>query len=323
MKIHIVRVIAVLAVLAWLLIASLPQIVLAQTCTNSDNRPVPCPPSSGGGKKRNNTAKSPVVIQATDTPIPLPTATVTVLAVFPIPGGGQNPVTANAQPPAMTDKGFTPSPFTLVGLAGLIIVVCIIAGFGAVKNFRKAGGFADGSGKMGGQPHMDNVPGITYPANELDVFPRSQDEDHFDGQIFGGKLPSPDAPTTSPADGSDRDAEVTNKTTMGSGTPGAGSGKAGFGEFNINKTSDNAPSFPFKNATVGTHYQQVNLEEHKTGEGDPLPDVGHTFYNNEGANPPPADFNGGGEPIVSPDGGQLHGGGGGGGGTNADNGRHP
>ena len=88
MKIYIVRIIGVVAVLVWLLVASYPQIVLAQTCTNSDNRPVPCPPSSGGGKRHTTTkVPSAVAIQATDTPIPLPTATVTVLGVIPATGG--------------------------------------------------------------------------------------------------------------------------------------------------------------------------------------------------------------------------------------------
>ena len=253
MKIYIVRIIGVVAVLVWLLVASYPQIVLAQTCTNSDNRPVPCPPSSGGGKRHKNTAQAPVVIQATAIPTPLPTATVSVLAV--IPGTGGN-IPEPALPPTQTPP-VPPDPF-LVVLGGIIAVLIIIGSlFGAGKFFRKAGGVADGSDKMGGQPHMDDVPSITtYPANELDVFPRSQDEDYFDGQIFGGKLPSPDALATSLADGSvgnpdfhdgsdkmggqphmdgsvknhafeieDYSFTVDNPTTIGSATGGAGGGK--------------------------------------------------------------------------------------------------
>src|ERR1700690_2057573 len=82
MKFYIVRVTATFAVLGWLLFASLPQIVLAKTCT-SYGRVVSCPPS-GGKNGPANTATSPVIpATATDTPTPLPTATVRVLAVIP------------------------------------------------------------------------------------------------------------------------------------------------------------------------------------------------------------------------------------------------
>jgi hypothetical protein len=81
----------------------------------------------------------------------MPTAT---LAVIPITGGGAGSNNTNSLLPAVQNPGQDSSPINIPGplgmiIAVLIIVVCFIGGFGAVRYFRKSGGttagFADGS----------------------------------------------------------------------------------------------------------------------------------------------------------------------------------
>src|SRR5258708_3686378 len=80
----------------------------------------------------------------------------------------------------------------------------------------------------------------------------------------------------------DWSVELTNKSTVGSGTQGFGSGKCEFGEFNITKVTDLASPNFFRNCCSGAVYPNVTLAMRKAGgksAGSGLPFITYTFTN--------------------------------------------
>lgn len=153
-----------------------PQIVFA-ACHDATGKPIPCPPPR----------KTPTSVPSTLTPMPTecrlpdgapctPTPTACPLApCTPTPinttTSGGCALAACTPTPCLLANGAvctptsTPASIPVTGGGGgfgplgwiltiLIIVVCFGGGF--LFFFRKAGGTADGSDKMGAQPHMDD-----------------------------------------------------------------------------------------------------------------------------------------------------------------------
>ncbi len=303
MKIYIVRIIGVLAILVWLLIASSPQIVLAKTCTNH-GRVVPCPPS-GGGKKTNNTAPSQVIpATATDTPSPLPTATVTVLVVIPGTGGNvPEPALPPVLPPTQTPPippDPLPNPFLPPAvLVGIIIVLIIIGGllFGLlVPAVRK---WLLGAGPKNGWP-------LAF-GSTTHVMMRDADKPHHFSNRDQNVLDSPDMDDGSVKNYAfeieDYSFTVDNPTTIGSATGGGSSVDFWLGN-DLSAVKEGAPSAEVAVPSGLGAIVQVNINERETGKGGTNTDNGRQPKINEAEE-------------------HETGGGGSGSGTNTEGGRDP
>ena len=153
---------------------------LTNGCSNASGAPIPCPDAGGSNKPGKKNRPTPVTTIPTSVPklLALPTAPA---AVILIPAGGAGPSNPNSELPAIQNPGQGSSPFNLPGLLGSIIAVLLILGglfFGVLLPAIQKRSPADGSDKMGAQPHMNDGADqfLKFEGNPSSQFNKASDQ---------------------------------------------------------------------------------------------------------------------------------------------------
>ena len=169
--------------IVFLLIAMMPQVVRAQPLVCGIPGSPPCPPSgsdNGHNKPGPKNHPTPDTTIPTSVPKLLAMPTATVAAVL-IPAGGAGLNNPNSELPAIQNPGQGSSPFNLPGLLGSIIAVLLILGglfFGVLLPAIQKRSPADGSDKMGAQPHMNDGADqfLKFEGNPSSQFDKASDQ---------------------------------------------------------------------------------------------------------------------------------------------------